>query len=182
MRRRRSIIISAPLRLGSVLRAARAPAAALLFLACACETAPPLRPEIGHVLINPDTYHDKRVEFSGRVIDYEPATGDEYRALRFTIGVGPSKKIPVYGGGYGADAIAKASDLVGEAYRSDETLTVVGKLKAAGGNGPAELRLESVGFEGRKIDLRRGRKTRPGFEVGGFHITPSIGVSATFTP
>ncbi len=166
----------------SALRAAALPAAAILF--CACATVPPLRPEMSHVLAEPDTYRNERVELSGRVVDYEPASGDRYRTLYFTLGAGPEEKIPVFGSGYGADAIAKASDLVGEAFRAGEPLTVVGRLKTSGGSDPgrAELKLESVEFGGRRIDVTKGRKTQPGFEVGGFHIVPSIGISATFSP
>ena len=180
MRRRLPIVPSGRIPLWSALRAAAPSAAAILL--CSCATGPPLRPELSHVLAEPDTYRNERVELSGRVVDYEPASGDEYRTLYFSLGAGPEEKISVFGLGYGADAISKAADLVGEAFKAGEPLTVVGRLKTAGEPGRAELRLESVEFGGRRINVTKGRKTKPGFEVGGFHIVPSIGINATFSP
>ena len=136
-----------------------------------------------NVLADPGVYNNQRVELTGQVIDYEPARGDTYRTLHFTLGFGPEEKISVFCSGYGADAIAKSSNLVGEAFEAAGTLIVIGKLKAGKGDRTsAELALESVEFGGRRIDVARGRKTRTGFEVGGFHITPSIGIGATFSP
>ena len=167
--------------LGNILRIVAFPIIAGLFSACA--TSPPLRPDMHNVLADPGVYNNQRVELTGQVIDYEPAIGDTYRTLHFKLGFGPEEKISVFCSGYGADAIAKASNLVGEAFETGGTLLVVGKLKAGEGDGTsAELALESVEFGGRRIDVTRGRKTRTGFEVGGFHITPSIGIGATFSP
>ena len=125
-------------------------------------------------------YHNRRVELEGLVIDYEPAIGDMYRTLYFTIGLGPREKIAVFTSGDRADAIAKASDLVGEAFQACEPVVVVGKLKADQGT-VAELRLEWVGYAGRIIDVTRGRKTQPGFDAGGIRIVPSIGISTTIS-
>ena len=157
-------------------------AAGFLLAACAvfgcATTTTPSRVELHSVLSDPGAYHNHRVEIIGRVIDYEPAGGDTYRALHFTLGYGSEEKVFVFGSGYAA-AVAKASSLVGDAFRTGEPVMVIGKLKA-GKN--AELRLESVEHRGRKIDVTRGRRTRPGFDVGGFHVTPSIGINATITP
>lgn len=167
--------------LGSILRVVAFTIIVGLFSACA--TSPPLRPEMHNVFADPSVYNNQRVELTGQVIDYEPARGDTYRTLHFTLGSGPEEKISVFCSGYGADAIAKASNLTGEAFETGETLIVIGKLKAGEGDGTsAELALESVEFGGRRIDVTRGRKSRTGFEVGGFHITPSIGIGATFSP
>lgn len=161
----------------------------LLVAGCAvgCATTPPARLDLSEAVANPQAHKNERVELTGHVITYEPARGDAYRTLLFTIGYGPDKKIAVFSSGYTADAIAKASALVEEAFDANEPLTVVGKLKVAPDAetaGGAELRLESVEYKGQKIDVTRGRKTRPGFSVGvgGWYFTPSVGVGATITP
>ncbi len=161
----------------------------LLIVACAagCATTAPARLDLAEAVENPQAHKNKRVELTGHVVTYEPARGDAYRTLHFTIGYGPDEKIAVFSSGYTADAIAKASALVEEAFDAGEPLTVVGKLKVAPDaktTAGAELRLESVEYKGQKIDVRRGRKTRPGFSVGvgGWYFTPSVGVGATITP
>jgi len=153
------------------------------FLLGACATKPPLRPDIQTLMLDPDGYDNQRVELTGQVIDYGPARGDTYRTLRFTLGSGPEEKISVFCSGYEADAIAKASDMVGEAFAAGGTLVVVGKLNAGDGDqASVELDLETAEFGGRRIDVSRGTRTHSGFDVGGFHITPSIGIGATFSP
>ena len=149
-----------------------------------CASAPPTSVDLRETFFNPQAYHNERVELVGYVVDYEPAGGDTYRTLHFTLGLGPDEKVAVFGSGYTADAIAKASGMVGEAFEDREPVSVIGKLKVAGGpDGPgAELRLESVEYKGRKIDVARGRKTRPGFDVGGWRIVPSVGISTSFSP
>jgi hypothetical protein len=135
------------------------------------------------VLSDPGAYDNQRVELTGKVVDYEPARGDTYRTLYFSLGFGPDETMAVSYSGYEADAIAKASALVSDAFETGGILIVVGELKAGEGEGAStELVLESVEFGGRRIDVTRGRKTRTGFEVGGFHIVPSIGIGATFSP
>jgi hypothetical protein len=152
-------------------------------LVSACATTPPLRVDVHSVLVDPGAFDNRRVELVGQVVDYEPARGDTYRTFRFTLGFGPQEKIPVVCSGYTADAIAKASALVGEAAEAEGAVVAIGKLQAGEGErATAELALESVEFEGRRIDVTRGRKTRSGFDVGGFHIIPSIGISTTFSP
>jgi hypothetical protein len=164
------------------------PAVLALFLtvtAAGCATTAPTRADLSSVAENPQNYRNQRLELTGKVIDYEPARGDTYRTLLFTLGVGPTKKIPVFASGYTAEAIAKASQLVGEAHTANQPLTVTGKMKIGKTeNDPAaaELRLESVEYAGRKVDVKHGQKTRPGFQVGGFVFTPSVGVGATITP
>lgn len=147
----------------------------LMALISACATTQPIKSDIPTVLADPETYHKKRVELSGMVLDYEPARGDTYRTLQFTLGVGPNEKIPVFCSGYTADAIAKASDLAGEAFRARKPVIVVGILRTDE-VAPAELKLESIEYGDRIIDVTRGRKTRPGFDAGGFRIVPSIGI------
>lgn len=149
----------------------------------ACATSAPLRTDVKNVLADPGAYDNRRIELSGWVIEYEPARGDTYRTLRFTLGFDFDEKVPVFCSGYEADAIAKASILVGEAFETGGTLVVIGNLKAGEGDGtPAEVMLESVEFAEQHIEVTSGRKTRSGFDVGGFHITPSIGIGATFSP
>ena len=157
---------------------------ALCALMAGCATTAPTRLDLGSVLDNPMAHKNKRVELTGNVLDYEPARGDTYRTLFFALGFGPDEKIPVSVAGYNAEAIAKASALVKEAFDSREQLTAVGKLKveADEGAGSPELKLDAVEYRGRKIDVTRGRKTQPGFEVGGFVFSPSIAVGATITP
>ncbi|UCD58376.1 MAG: hypothetical protein JSV16_04470 [Candidatus Hydrogenedentota bacterium] len=153
--------------------------------AAGCATTAPVKLELNEVITNPQAHKNERVEVTGDVIDYEPARGDAYRTLQFTLGLGPDEKILVFSAGYTADAIAKASKLVEEAFRAREPITVAGKLRVgpeAETVGGVELRLERVEYRGRKIDVTRGRRTRPGFEVGAWHVTPSIGIGATFTP
>lgn len=149
-----------------------------------CASAPPARVDLRQTFFNPQAYHNERVELIGYVVDYEPAGGDTYRTLHFTLGLGPDEKVAVFGSGYTADAIAKASGMVGEAFEGREPVSVIGKLKVAGGpdGAGAELRLESVEYKGRKIHVARGRKTRPGFDVGGWRIVPSVGISTSFSP
>lgn len=150
-----------------------------------CATTPPTRLDLHQVLSEPQSYHNQRIEITGYVVEYEPARGDTYRTLHFALGSGPEKKVSVFSFGYGADSISKASDLVGEAFRAGEPISVVGELRAGEdpGRAPgAEIRLESVEFRGRKIDVTRGRRTRAGFDLGDFHITPSILIDATITP
>lgn len=147
----------------------------LINLVSACATSP-TRLDINNILTASHAYHNRRVELTGNVIDYEPAAGDTYRTFQFTLGIGPEEKIRVSGSGYTADAIAKASDLVWEALVAREPLTVVGTIEADEGV-PPELRLESVEYEGRRIDVTRGRNARRG--LGGFRIVPSFGLNIT---
>jgi len=147
-------------------------------------SAPPTSVDLRQAFFNPQAYHNERVELIGYVVDYEPAGGDTYRTLHFTLGLGPDEKVAVFGSGYTADAIAKASGMVGEAFEERGPVSVIGKLEVAGGpdGAGAELRLESVEYKGRKIHVARGRKTRPGFDVGGWRIVPSVGISTSFSP
>jgi hypothetical protein len=141
--------------------------------------------DLGAPLENPEAYKGKRLELTGYVMDYEPARGDAYRTLYFILASGPDDRLPVFASGYTADAIAKASALIGRAYETQEPLTVTGTLKVSQeGETPSrpELRLETVEYAGEKIDVTRGRKTAPGFDVGGWVVTPSIGVGITITP
>ena len=157
----------------------------LCVFATGCARTAPLKADLRDVLDDPDAHKGERIELTGHVIDYEPAGGDTYRTLNFTLGLGLDDKILVYGAGYTAEAIAKASQLLGEAFEAGGPVTVSGKLRIdpdAETDAAAELRLESVEYGGRKINVTRGRKTRPGFEVGGWHFTPSIGIGMTFTP
>jgi hypothetical protein len=134
------------------------------------------------VLGDPAAFDNRRIELTGQVIDYEPAIGDIYRTLRFIFGSDAGQAITIIYSGYEADAIAKASILVGDAFEAGGILTVVGTLSAGEGDGAsAEVTLESVEYKGRRIDIAGGRKTRTGFEAGGFHITPSIGIGVTFS-
>jgi len=157
---------------------------AVICLLSACARTAPTRVDMGHVLSNPEPYDNKRVELRSRVIDFEPAQGDTYRTLHFTLGLGPNEKIPVFASGHTADSIEKASVLIGEAYSERGLLIVVGKLKAYEGTAPAaaELKLETVEYNGRIIDVTKGRQTQPGFDAGGIRIVPSIGIGVTINP
>lgn len=149
-----------------------------------CATSKPVRTDVETVVGNLETYKNEYVELTAHVIDYEPDRGDTYRTLYFTIGLEPDEKIAVSAAGYTAEAISKASILVGEAFEAHGLLTVTGKLKVGKQqqSTAAELKLRSVEYEGRKIDVRQGRKTKPGFRVGGAVISPSIGIGVTFSP
>lgn len=157
--------------------------ATTLFLVDCARTAPVQR-DILEVTANPETYKNERVEVTGNIIDYEPARGDAYRTLSFTIGSGPRQKLNAFVAGYNADAIAKASTLIGEAFEAGEPITATGKIKVDSKVEQAipELSLESVEYDGRKIDVKRGRKTRSGLSIGGGYFGSSIGVGATVTP
>ena len=151
----------------------------------ACATAAPTRLDLQDLAVNPRAHKNERIEVTGHVVDYEPARGNAYRTLYFTLGLEPDGKIAVFSSGYTADAIAKASALVREAFEAREPLTVVGKLKIdekAEAEPVAELRLESVEYGGRKVRVNRGRRTRSGMSVGGWYFRPSIGIGATFSP
>jgi hypothetical protein len=161
------------------------PAALLLAIAFSaeCATVPPARVGVEDVLQHPQEYKGKRVELTGLVLDYKPAQGDIYRTLFFTLGRQPEGELLVVGTGYTAEAIAKASFLVEQAFEAHEPITVSGKLKLPK-NAPPELRLESIRYKGQEIKTTKGPKTRPGFgfSVGGAYITPSIGIGATIHP
>ena len=160
---------------------------AAIFLAIAfssgCATMPPARVGVGDVLQHPQEYKNKRVELTGLVGDYKPAQGDVYRTLVFTLGRQPGRELLVVGTGYTAEAIAKASFLVEQAYEANEPITVSGKLKLPK-NAPPELRLETIRYKSQEIKVNKGPRTRPGFgfSVGGAYITPSIGIGATIHP
>ena len=163
-------------------------AVTILTSACSangCARTAPVRLEPGDLVSNPRTHRNKRVELAGHVLDYEAPRGDAYRTFSFTVGLRPDEKIEVVCSGYTAGAIEKAARLVGEAFEAREAITVVGKVKIdsrAGAIPAYELKLESVHYKGQEIVITRGHKTRPGFEVGGWHVTPSIGIQATITP
>jgi hypothetical protein len=161
------------------------PAALLLAIAfsAGCATVSPARVNVGDVLQHPQDYKNKRVELTGLVLDYKPAQGDVYRTLIFTLGPHPEGELLVVGTGYRAEAIAKASFLVEQAYEANEPITVSGKLKLPK-NAPPELRLETIRYKGQEIKVNKGPRTRPGFgfSVGGAYITPSIGIGATIHP
>ena len=153
--------------------------------AAGCATARPVKLDIQTVLDNPQVHKNKYVEITGYVIDYEPARGDTYRTLYFTLGLEPDEKMPVSAAGYTADALFKASMLVGDAFEAHEPLTATGKLKVRKQDESegTELRLRTVEYGGTKVDVTRGPKTEPGFGMGGgWRIIPSIGIDATITP
>lgn len=151
--------------------------------AAGCATTAPVRLDLDDVAADPQAHRNKRVELVGFVQDYEAPRGDVYRTLHFTLGPGPDENIQVGCSGYTVDAIEKASRLVAEAFETREAIAVIGKVKVdKGAITGYELQLESVRYKGQEIVVTRGYKTRPGFEVGGWHFTPSIGVQATITP
>lgn len=157
---------------------------AVICLLSACARTAPTRVDMDQVLSDPKPYNKQRLELRGRVIDFEPAQGDTYRTLHFTLGLGPQEKIPVFASGHTVDSIEKASILIGEAYSEKGLVTVIGRLKAYDGAAPAavELELETVEYSGRIIDVTKGRQTQPGFDAGGIRIVPSIGVGVILTP
>jgi len=153
--------------------------------AIGCATTAPARLDLGEVVTNPEVHRNKRVELTGYVFDYEPARGDVYRTLYFTVGSSPEEKIGVGCEGYTAGAIEKASRLVEQAFEAREPITVVGKVRIETKDDTIsrhELQLESVRYREQEIVVTRGRKTSPGFEIGGWHVTPSIGIQATIIP
>ncbi|MBI5117200.1 hypothetical protein HZA56_12060 [Candidatus Poribacteria bacterium] len=160
-----------------------------------CATTQPVRLDARDVAANPQTYANQRVELTGYILDYQPPAGDTYRTWNFTFGLSPTEKFAVSVAGYTAASIAKASRLAERAYRNQEPVTVVGKLKVdskAGvvtGDGAAvaqavraELKLESIECKGEKINVTAGPRSQPGLSVGGWYFTPSIGIGATITP
>jgi len=149
-----------------------------------CARTTPVQRDILEVTANPQVHKNERVEVVGKVINYEPARGDAYRTLSFTMGDGSHEKIAVFIAGYNADAIAKASTLIGEAFEAGKPITAIGtvKIDSKAEQTVPELRLESVEYEGRKIDVSRGRKARPGLQIGGGYFGSSVGVGATITP
>jgi hypothetical protein len=154
----------------------------VILLLPACATIPPTSLELDDALSNPEAYKGKRLELTGFVIEYEPARGDVYRTLQFTLGYGPEEKLRVYAAGYTADAITKASILVRNAYESGKPLTVTGKLELGAPDSHPELKLETIEYLGEKINVSRGPRTSSGFELGGWQFVPSIGIEATITP
>ena len=157
----------------------------LLIVSPGCATSKPARIDMQNVLAAPQVYKNKYVSLTGYVIDFEPARGDTYRTLFFTLGVGPDEKIAVSAAGYTAEAISKASMLVGHAYLEHELLTASGRLKVKelDESKEVELKLRVIEYAGSKIDVTQGRKTQPGFQFGGgWRIIPSIGIDATITP
>ncbi len=163
-------------------------ASALLLLLTAiisCATTPPARLDVRDVANNPQSYANQRVELTGYVLDYQPAAGDTYRTLNFSLGLSPNEKLAVTAAGYTAASIAKASTLVEEARRNQELITVVGKMKVEATErtvSRSELRLESVEYKGQKIRVTQGPRSQPGLSVGGWYFSPSIGIGATITP
>ena len=148
-----------------------------------CATTVPARLNLGDVTADPQAYRNRRIELVDFVQDYEPSRGDVYRTLHFTLGPAPNEKIQVVCSGYTVDAIEKASLLVAKAFENHEAIAVVGKVRMDKRTITGyELLLETVRYKGQEIVVTRGHKTRPGFEVGGWHFTPSIGVQATITP
>jgi hypothetical protein len=137
-------------------------------LVAGCATADPARLDIPVVLENPQAHRNERIELSGYVIDYEPARGDTYRTLVFTLGGESGEKILVSAAGYSAEAIAKASILVREAYEASATITVTGKLTVAKNDESAvpELSLRTIEYGGQKIDVTKGHRTKPRFNIG----------------
>ncbi len=144
-----------------------------------CATAPATRLDLTQALTNQQAYNDKRIELSGPVFNYEPASGDLYRTLHFTLGNESGELIEVFGSGYTAKAIADASALVREAFENREPITVVGVLSVPP-NAPPELKLESVQYRGQTIDIGRGHRSVPGVGAGGWYVAPSFGVNAQF--
>ena len=157
---------------------------ALTFSLINCARIAPVQRDILEITANPQAHKNERIEVAGNVINYEPARGDAYRTLSFTMGVGPQEKIAVFIAGHNADAIAKASTLIGEAFEAGKSITAIGKVKidSKAEQAVPELRLESVEYEGRKIDVTRGRKARPGLRIGGGYFGSSVGIGATITP
>lgn len=149
-----------------------------------CASAPPARTDVGEILSGPQDYRNERVELTGNVLDFDPARGDTYRTLDFLLGYGEGERIRVFYAGYTAEAISKASALVGKAYEKNEPVTVVGKVRVEKNNPDAvpELKLESVEYGGEKVNVGGGPSTRPGFSVGGWYFTPSVGVGVTLHP
>ncbi len=149
-----------------------------------CARTAPVQRDILEVTANPQTHKNERIEVTGKVINYEPARGDSYRTLSFTMGVGQQQKLNAFIGGHNADAIAKASTLVGEAFEAGKPVTVIGKVKIDSKVEQAipELRLESVEYEGQNIDVTQGKKTRSGLSIGGGYFGSSIGIGATVSP
>jgi starvation-inducible outer membrane lipoprotein len=151
------------------------------FLLAGCATAP-VPASIDQVLQQPQAYEGKRVELTGLVKEYKPAQGDVYRTLLFTLSQDSGGDIWVIGAGYTAEAIAKASLLVEQAFEAREPVTVVGKLKK-NKQGPPELQLQSIRYKGQEIEIKKGPTTRgSGFSIGGGVVSGSIGIGATITP
>jgi hypothetical protein len=157
----------------------------LAVISCAgCATTKAQSINVFDLTQDPQSHKNERVQVTDYVAAYEPARGDTYRTLSFALGSQPGTHIAVSCAGYNAEAIAKASALVGKAFENHGRITVTGKAKVDSKTEPAlsELRLESVEYGGRKINVSRGRRTRPGFGVGGWYFSPSIAVGATITP
>ena len=74
-----------------------------------CARTAPVQRDIFEVTANPQAHKNERIEVTGNVINYEPARGDAYRTLSFTMGVGPQEKIAVFIAGYNADAMDPAA-------------------------------------------------------------------------
>ncbi|GAB4346520.1 MAG: hypothetical protein Kow0099_27840 [Candidatus Abyssubacteria bacterium] len=164
-------------------------ALALLLIASllpACATTP-VPVQLPDVTSSPDSYKNKVIELTGFVIEYQPASGDAYRTFQFSIGCGPDDTLNVHAAGYTAEAIAKAAALVRNAYETGKPLTVTGTLELYEPESPQaapvpELTLRTIEYQGETINVARGPKTSPGFELGGWQIIPSIGINATITP
>jgi hypothetical protein len=163
-------------------RALSAAAFVITALALGCATGPATRVGVDEVMRQPKEYKNERVELTGLVEDYKPVQGDIYRTLIFTLAQAPEEKILVVGAGYTAEAIAKASFLLEQAYEAKEPITVVGKLKL-NEKAPPEVQLESIRYRGQEVKITGGPRTRPGgLSIGGGVVTGSIGIGATITP
>ncbi|RJP19541.1 MAG: hypothetical protein C4520_12715 [Candidatus Abyssobacteria bacterium SURF_5] len=158
--------------------------AAFLALAvfASCASGPPVRVGVDQVLDQPQAFKNERVELTGFVEDLKPVQGDVYRTLFFTLAGHPDGEILVSGAGYTAEAIAKASFLVQQAYEEHEPVTIVGKLKVDE-KAPPELKLESIRYRGQEVEIKSGPTTRPGrLSIGGGVVTGSVGIGATIHP
>ena len=128
----------------------------MLMGGCASVPIPTTLPE---VVANPNQFRNEYIEMTALVAQNPPPQGDDYRTWSFTIEGSSDYRILASEEGFNPSTIEKAYNLVEEARKAREPVTITGRLRV----GPyrelesgMEIELVSVRYRNTKINTDKG--------------------------
>lgn len=132
--------------------------AALLVCLAGCASAP-ISTSLPAVAANPDRFRNEYIAITALVVDNPPPQGDDYRTWSFTVGGAGDYRIIASEEGFNPSTIDKAYNLVEEARKAGEPVTITGRLRV----GPyreleagMEIELVSVLYRDAEINTDKG--------------------------
>jgi hypothetical protein len=130
----------------------------LIIFATGCASAP-IVTNPATLAENPLQFKNRRIEITGPVLENYAPGGDEYRTWTFFMGLSGNSRIMLSEEGFNPSTIEKAYQLVEEARREGDEITVTGRLRV----GPYEefksgkvIELDSVRYRDVEINTDMG--------------------------